>query len=144
MRTKSLTVLGQNEAGRKTLIGRLIYMFGLSLTQVSELDDNGCRSHGEVASLFEKNQIAPLFYGPSNIFEVEGITNPDVALWVVAATDIDSGNASRDALASLISNKQLQPKELLVIIINKMYLPLGGLELQSLIKSPHVGIQLAG
>ncbi|KZL80514.1 hypothetical protein CI238_11438, partial [Colletotrichum incanum] len=113
MRTKSLAVLGQNEAGRKTLIGRLIHMFGLSLTQVSELNDNGCKSHGEIASFLENNQIAPLFYGPSNRFNVEVITDPDVALWVVAATDADNGNASRDELASLISNKQRQPKELL-------------------------------
>ncbi|KZL70981.1 HR1 repeat Rho-binding protein, partial [Colletotrichum tofieldiae] len=92
----------------------------LDMMRVAELEANGVTTYSGIVSFYEKNDVAQMFYGPSNCFKVEMTTTPDAALWVVDATDSDKGNASSEALISLISNKQLQPRELLVVVINKM------------------------
>lgn len=47
-------------------------------------------------------------------------SNPEVVVWVVDATSADSGERSSQELASSLSNASLQPKEKLLILINKM------------------------
>ncbi|KAK2005459.1 hypothetical protein LZ32DRAFT_546041 [Colletotrichum eremochloae] len=120
MATKTFAVLGQDGVGKKTIIGSLIYKCGLDMMRLAELEEKGVTTYNGIASFYEKNHIAQTFYGPSNRFKVEMTTTPDAALWVVDATDSDKGKASSEALISLISNQQLQPRELLLIVINKM------------------------
>ncbi|KAK3942843.1 hypothetical protein QBC46DRAFT_308373 [Diplogelasinospora grovesii] len=121
MGSKTLTVLGAKGAGKKTLIGSLIYKCGMGLEQLAQLESSTNGEYADIVSFFEENGIAKSFYAPSANIVVEQSTMPDIACWVVDATDSDRGRASSSELTSLISAGLLKPKDKLLILINKMY-----------------------
>ncbi|KAI1504196.1 hypothetical protein F5X99DRAFT_53699 [Biscogniauxia marginata] len=120
MGTKLLQIHGDDGAGKKTLLGRLIYQFGLELPQLEQLERNGVQGYAPLVSFYEKEDIPQSFYTPSARFVIDKNKIPDAAIWVVDATNADRGRASSQKLASLISAEELQPKGSLLIVVNKM------------------------
>ncbi|KAI1283407.1 hypothetical protein F5Y07DRAFT_349617 [Xylaria sp. FL0933] len=122
MLTKYLRVLGDDGAGKKTLIGSLIHKCGLNLPQIEPLEKNGIRDFAGIVSFFNKNGMTLSFYGPSANYIVELKEVPDVqiAFWVVDASALDQGHASCSRLASLLSAGEVRPREQLLILVNKM------------------------
>ncbi|KAI1034495.1 hypothetical protein LB504_004351 [Fusarium proliferatum] len=70
MGTKSLSVLGNDGAGKKALIGSLIYKCGLELPQLKQLESEGISQYEKIVPFFEKNGRAQSFYAPSGTFTV--------------------------------------------------------------------------
>ncbi|KAH8906189.1 hypothetical protein BR93DRAFT_969397 [Coniochaeta sp. PMI_546] len=120
MASKTLTVLGAKGAGKKTLIGSLIYKCGMGLEQLAQLERSTNGNYADIVSFFEEKDITKSFYTPSANIVIEQSTKPDIACWVVDATDPDRGRASSSELISLITAGLLQPKDKLLILINKM------------------------
>ncbi|KAI1352070.1 hypothetical protein F5Y01DRAFT_280554 [Xylaria sp. FL0043] len=122
MLTKYLRVLGDDGAGKKTLIGSLTHKCGLDLPQIELLEKNGIRDFAGIVSFFKKNGMTLSFYGPSANYIVELKEVPDVqiAFWVVDASALDKGRASCRRLVSLLSAGELRPQEQLLILVNKM------------------------
>ncbi|KAI0798415.1 hypothetical protein GGR55DRAFT_693219 [Xylaria sp. FL0064] len=122
MLTKCLGVLGDDGAGKKTLIGSLTHKCGLDLPQIELLEKNGIRDFAGIVSFFNKNDMTLSFYGPSANYIVELKEVPDVqiAFWVVDAAALDQGRASCSRLVSLLSAGELRPQEQLLILVNKM------------------------
>ncbi|KAH7212024.1 hypothetical protein DER44DRAFT_821945 [Fusarium oxysporum] len=112
MTLRSLSVLGDAGAGKKTLVGCLIYM-------LEELERKGIQ-YGDIMTFFEKRGQPLCFHAPSGLFEVEKSQTPDVAIWVVDGSDLLTWAASATKLAALLSSGELLPRERLVIAINKM------------------------
>ncbi|KAK2695125.1 hypothetical protein QWA68_006060 [Fusarium oxysporum] len=136
MTLRSLSVLGDAGAGKKTLVGCLIFMVlfiifligscyansqwcGLGLPQLEELERKGIQ-YGDIVTFFEKRGQPLCFHAPSGLFEVEKSQTPDVAIWVVDGSDLLTWAASATKLAALLSSGELLPRERLVIAINKM------------------------
>ncbi|RYP88554.1 hypothetical protein DL769_000250 [Monosporascus sp. CRB-8-3] len=95
MITKSVQILGDDGAGKRTLIGRLIYgCGGLELPQLEKLERGGIREYTQMANFYENEHMKQLFYTPSSQFVVDKSKTPDVLLWVVDATVSDSSRAS--------------------------------------------------
>jgi len=120
MATKSLAVLGKDGAGKKTLVGNLLYTSGIDLTQLQQLERNTDRKYSDIGPFFEVKGIAKSFYAPSGKIVVENSATPDIAFWVVDASSSDRGAASRVELGSLVSRGSLKPKGKLLILVNKM------------------------
>ncbi|KAF4448445.1 hypothetical protein F53441_8169 [Fusarium austroafricanum] len=120
MGAKSLSVLGKDGAGKKTLIGSLIYKCGLELPQLKELESEGISQYEKIVPFFEKNGYAQSFYAPSGTFTVQKNQSPDVAFWVVDASDSSSWGSSAESLSATLSSGLLSPREKLIIIVNKM------------------------
>ncbi|KAK0367885.1 HR1 repeat Rho-binding protein [Colletotrichum abscissum] len=120
MATKTLTVLGERAAGKKTLVGRLIYSCGLTMTQLEQLQSNGVDDYVSLVAFFEEKDIEASFFAPSARFIVQQTQEPDVAIWLIDASQQTSWDASLEELKSLLSDKQLQPKDKLLILANKM------------------------
>ncbi|KAH7178305.1 hypothetical protein DER46DRAFT_590893 [Fusarium sp. MPI-SDFR-AT-0072] len=136
MSLRSLSVLGDAGAGKKTLVGGLIYVVlfiifligscyansqwcGLGLSQLEELERKGIQ-YGDIVTFFEKRGQPLCFHAPSGLFEVEKSQTPDVAIWVVDGSESLTWAASATKLAALLSNGELLPRESLVIAINKI------------------------
>ncbi|KAI1489345.1 hypothetical protein F5X96DRAFT_641376 [Biscogniauxia mediterranea] len=117
---KILRIHGDDGAGKKTLLGRLIYQFGLELPQLERLERNGVEGYAQLVSFYEKENITQSFHTPSSQFVINKNETPDAVIWVVDATELDSGRASSQRLASLISAGELQPKGKLLVVVNKM------------------------
>ncbi|KAI0598550.1 hypothetical protein F4775DRAFT_592270 [Biscogniauxia sp. FL1348] len=126
MSTKVLQIHGDDGAGKKTLLGRLIYQFGLELPQLERLERNGVQGYAQLVSFYEKENITQSFYTPSSQFVVNKNETPDVVIWVVDATNSDSGRASSQRLAALISAGELQPRGKLLVVVNKMQVDTAG------------------
>ncbi|KAI0814365.1 hypothetical protein GGR55DRAFT_675651 [Xylaria sp. FL0064] len=122
MLTKYLRVLGDDGAGKKTLIGSLAHKCGLDLPQIELLEKNGIRDFAGIISFFNKNNMTLSFYGSSAKYIVELKEVPDVqiAFWVVDASALDQGRASCSRLVSLLSAGELRPQEQLLILVNKL------------------------
>ncbi|KAI1637620.1 hypothetical protein F4809DRAFT_649736 [Biscogniauxia mediterranea] len=120
MGTKVLRIHGDDGAGKKTLLGRLIYQFGLELPQLERLERNGVEGYAQLVSFYEKENVTQSFHTPSSQFVINKNETPDAVIWVVDATESDSGRASSQRLASLISAGELQPKGKLLVVVNKM------------------------
>ncbi|SPO02536.1 uncharacterized protein DNG_05209 [Cephalotrichum gorgonifer] len=120
MAVKTLRVLGEERVGKKTLIGSLIYKCGLELPQLEKLERNGIRDLDAIVPFYEKAGITPCFYAPSGQLVVEKTATPDILLWVVDATDADKGSVSSQKLAAALSDGTVQPREKLLILVNKM------------------------
>ncbi|KAH7253796.1 uncharacterized protein BKA55DRAFT_566277 [Fusarium redolens] len=119
MTSRSLSVLGDDGAGKKTLLGCLIYMCGLGLSQLQELEQKGIR-YGDIVIFLEKRGHPQSFYAPSGLFRVEDSQTPDIAIWVVDGSDSLIWAASAKKLAALLSSGELQPREKLIIAVNKI------------------------
>ncbi|KAG5772586.1 hypothetical protein H9Q73_012411 [Fusarium xylarioides] len=119
MSWKSPSLLGDPGAGKKTLIACLIYMCGLGLSQLEELERKGIRS-GDIVPFFEERGQPLCFHAPSGLFKVEKIQTPGVAIWVVDGSDPLTWATSAQKLAAMLSSGELQPRERLIIAINKM------------------------
>lgn len=120
MATKTLSVLGNEGAGKKTLIGSLIYKCGLELPQLEELERAGVRQYTEIVPFYEKMGRAQFFHAPSGPFVVDKSGTQDVALWVVDGADSASWALSAQNLSKSLSNGALQPRDKLIVAINKM------------------------
>ncbi|CAF3536309.1 hypothetical protein SNK05_009756 [Fusarium graminearum] len=120
MGAKSLSVLGNDGAGKKALIGSLIYKCGLELPQLQQLESEGISQYEKIVPFFEKNGLAQSFYAPSGAFTVQKNQTPDVAFWVVDASDSSSWGSSAEKLSTTLSSGVLNPREKLIIIVNKM------------------------
>ncbi|UNI13447.1 hypothetical protein JDV02_000193 [Purpureocillium takamizusanense] len=121
MATKSLSVLGDAGAGKKTLVGNLIYKCGLELPRVEELEGEGIRQYAEIVLFYQRKGYKQSFHSPSGSFVVQtSSAAPDVVLWVVDATDAGNYTTSAQKLATLLSNGTLRPREKLLILVNKM------------------------
>lgn len=120
MASKSLAVLGKDGAGKKTLVGSLLYKCGLDPRQLQQLESGTDRKYVDIVPFFEENGMTKSFYAPSAKIVVEDTTTPNIAFWVVDASSPDRGTASSAELASLISAGSLKPNEKLLILLNKM------------------------
>ncbi|KAI4863267.1 hypothetical protein F4820DRAFT_427470 [Hypoxylon rubiginosum] len=119
---KFIQIHGDDGAGKRTLIGRLMYICGgLGLSQMEQLEQNGIREYAEIAAFCKDQNMTRLFYTPSSQVVVDESKKPDALLWVVDATAPDSGRSSSQKLASLITTGQAQTPESLVILVNKMH-----------------------
>jgi len=121
MADKTMAVRGRGGAGKKTVVGSLLYKCGLDLNLLQRLESKTDRQYRDVAGFFDQNGIAKSFYAPSAKIVVDDSTSaPDIVLWVVDVSSPDRGAASSADLASLISSGALKPKERLLILLNKM------------------------
>ncbi|KAF5986479.1 hypothetical protein FCOIX_1538 [Fusarium coicis] len=118
--SKSLRVLGNNGAGKKTLIGSLIYKCGLELPQLEELERKEIQDCAEIVPFYEERGRAQSFYTPSELFIVEKNQAPDVAFWVVDASDSTNWELSVQNMTNSLSSGALQPRDKLIILVNKM------------------------
>ncbi|KAK3389408.1 hypothetical protein B0H63DRAFT_463584 [Podospora didyma] len=116
---KTLAVQGADGAGKKTLIGNLIYKCGLDLNKLKLLEANTGRRYDNIVPHFEEHNIRLAFYAPSGTVVVEDTKTPDILIWVVDVTDPDQGKESSSRLAEAIAGG-LVPKEKLLILLNKM------------------------
>ncbi|KAF5976027.1 hypothetical protein FCOIX_7280 [Fusarium coicis] len=116
----SLTVIGNENAGKRTLIGSLIYKCGLGLPQLGELEREGIQRFSEIVPFYEKNGYAQSFYAPSGLVTVQKIQEPDYAIWVVDGSDSPSWNSSAQKLGRLLLSGEIQPRKKLIIAVNKM------------------------
>lgn len=121
---KTLKVLGDNGAGKKTLLGCVIYQCGMSLADVEAMETSKVEGYGGIVPFLNHQGKEISFYGPSSVYVVQDIDedagNPHVVFWVVDTTASDHGKSSSERLASMLSANGLQPQERLIIIANKM------------------------
>ncbi|KAI0382695.1 hypothetical protein F5Y04DRAFT_41953 [Hypomontagnella monticulosa] len=121
MISKFMQIRGDPGAGRTTLIGRLIYEYGgLGLPQLEQFEQKGAREYTQIAAFCEKENLMQHFYTASSQFIVDESKTPHTLVWIVDATVPDGGQASSQKLASLISTAYVQPRENLVVLVNKM------------------------
>ncbi|KAJ9161561.1 hypothetical protein NKR19_g2187 [Coniochaeta hoffmannii] len=122
MASKTLAVFGQGGAGKKTLVGSLLYKCeGITMDVLRHLEGSTDRKYESVVPFFEQRGLAMSFYAPSGKIEVDNsTTTPDIAIWLADVANADRGAASSSELASRISNGSLKPKEKLLILLNKM------------------------
>ncbi|CZS74217.1 unnamed protein product [Fusarium graminearum] len=120
MRVKSLSVFGNDGAGKKALIGSFIYKCGLELPQLKQLESEGIGRYEEIVPFFEKNGRPQSFYSPSGTFIIQKSQTPDVAFWVVDASDSSSWGSSAERLSAALSGGMLNPLEKLIIVVSKM------------------------
>lgn len=120
MTAKSLAVFGLDGAGKKTLVGSLIYKCGLELPELERLEKNGITKMAEIVAFYKKEGLDQSFYAPSAQFVVEETLTPSTAIWLVDVTDSDHGKASSEGLSDLISSGPLKPKDKLLVVLNKI------------------------
>ncbi|KAK0709353.1 hypothetical protein B0T26DRAFT_654097 [Lasiosphaeria miniovina] len=118
--SKTLAVFGQPGVGKKTLVGSLLYKCGMDLSLLQQLESSGTRKYVDIVPFFEQHKLAKTFYAPSTTITIVNGKTPDLVIWVVDASALDRGASSPDELASLISHKDIEPKEKLLILVNKM------------------------
>ncbi|KAF5555513.1 hypothetical protein FMEXI_1493 [Fusarium mexicanum] len=119
MSWRSLSLRGNRGAGKKTLIACLIYMCGLELSRLEELERKGIQ-HGDIVPFFEERGQPLCFHAPSGLFKVEESQTPDFAIWVVDGSDRLTWATSAQKLALMLSSGELQPRESLIIVVNKL------------------------
>ncbi|KXX73338.1 hypothetical protein MMYC01_210440 [Madurella mycetomatis] len=139
MSTKSLAVFGHGRAGKKSIVGSLIYRCGLDLQKLGQLEIGTNRKISEIVPFFDQKGIAKAFYAPSAQFVVEDTATPDVAFWVVDASSPDQGAQLGPAsLARHLAEGSVNPKEKLIILVNKIVriVPIAALQGGNLIESP--------
>lgn len=104
--------------------------------QLETLQSHGVDTYAGLIAFFEEKGMEASFYAPSARFIVQrkflrrnqGETlklyadteQPDVAIWLIDASQQTSWDASLMQLKSLLSETRLQPKEKLLVVANKM------------------------
>ncbi|EAQ91929.1 hypothetical protein CHGG_00164 [Chaetomium globosum CBS 148.51] len=117
MADKTMAVRGRSGAGKKTVVGSLLY---------KGLESRTDGQYRDVPGYFDQNGIVKSFYAPSAKIVVDGedylhsTSAPDIVLWVVDVSSPDRGAASSADLASIICSGALKPKDKLLILLNKM------------------------
>ncbi|KAL1840619.1 hypothetical protein VTJ49DRAFT_270 [Mycothermus thermophilus] len=107
MASKTLAVRGASGAGKKTLIGRLVFSCGgLGLEQLENLERRNRTSYPDVVRLFNEIGEKPSFWAPTAKIIVQGTA--------------DQAKASSADLRSLLAEDKWKPKERLVVVVNKM------------------------
>ncbi|KAK8044439.1 hypothetical protein PG993_004463 [Apiospora rasikravindrae] len=118
---RTLTFLGADAAGKKTLVGQFMWKMGPDMTLVERLERNNVRRLNEMQPFMERQGMEMLVdLSPHAYYVVGPSQEPEVAVWVVDATSSDTGEASSQELASSLSSGSLRPKEKLLILVNKM------------------------
>lgn len=95
---------------------------GLEQSRLGELEQQGIRNYTDLVPYYQSKGYVQSFYAPSGLFTVQNTANqlPDVAFWVVDAADSTSWASSAEKLAASLSAKEIQPREKLLILVNKM------------------------
>ncbi|CEJ91843.1 hypothetical protein VHEMI07531 [[Torrubiella] hemipterigena] len=120
MTTKSLNIIGDDGAGKKTLGGCLIHKCGLQLPRLEELERSGVSQFREITSFYDNKGYAKSFHGPTGQYVIQNSPVCDVAFWVVDASEPNNWATSAQKLESLLSSDALRPTEKLFILVNKM------------------------
>ncbi|KAH7009119.1 uncharacterized protein B0I36DRAFT_258166 [Microdochium trichocladiopsis] len=121
MASKTLCVLGDANAGKKTLTWHLVFTCGASLPEIAPIEKSRICDYRGIATLYRQKGRPVSFYGPSaqyTITDIPGIA--DIALWAVDASADDYGARSSQSLASLLSSGKLRVEEQLIIVATKM------------------------
>ncbi|PCD21890.1 hypothetical protein AU210_015693 [Fusarium oxysporum f. sp. radicis-cucumerinum] len=116
----SLNILGCDGAGKKTLVGSLIYKCGLGLPRLKELERESISQIEQIVPFYEKKGYAQTFYAPPGLVTVQKSQTPDYVIWVVDGPDLSTWNSSAEKLRSLLFNGDIQPRKKLIIAVNKM------------------------
>ncbi|KAJ9413488.1 hypothetical protein FOXG_21456 [Fusarium oxysporum f. sp. lycopersici 4287] len=116
----SLNILGCDGAGKKTLVGSLIYKCGLGLLRLKELERESINQFQQIVPFYEKKGYAQTFYAPPGLVTVQKSQTPDYVIWVVDGPDLSTWNSSAEKLRSLLLNGDIQPRKKLIIAVNKM------------------------
>ncbi|KAH7007935.1 uncharacterized protein B0I36DRAFT_437121 [Microdochium trichocladiopsis] len=147
MASKTMCVLGDADAGKKTLTWHLVFTCGASLPEIAPIEKSRVRDYRGIATVYRQQGRPVSFYGPSaqytiignhdypphpkktNHFTEDIPGNADVALWAVDASADDYGACSSQRLASLLSSRKLRVEEQLIIIATKIIsiVPVSGL-----------------
>ncbi|KAH7010646.1 uncharacterized protein B0I36DRAFT_436936 [Microdochium trichocladiopsis] len=110
MASKAMCVLGDADAGKKTLTWHLVFTQGRPVS-----------FHGPSAQYtITGNHDYPRHLEKTNHSTEDIPGNADVALWAVDASADDYGACSSQRLASLLSSGKLRVEEQLIIIATKM------------------------
>ncbi|KAK1471600.1 hypothetical protein CCUS01_06084 [Colletotrichum cuscutae] len=64
------------------------------MNQMEQLQANGVDKYADMVTFFEKKGIEASFYAPSARFMVQQTEEPDVAIWLIDASQQDSWTAS--------------------------------------------------
>ncbi|KAH7012276.1 uncharacterized protein B0I36DRAFT_300104 [Microdochium trichocladiopsis] len=121
MASKAMCVLGDADAGKKTLTWHLVFTCGASLPEIAPIEKSRVCDYRGIATLYRQQGRPVSFYGPSAQYTITDIPgNADVALWAVDASADDYGACSSQRLASLLSFGKLRVEEQLIIIATKM------------------------
>ncbi|KAL0777558.1 hypothetical protein CaCOL14_005211 [Colletotrichum acutatum] len=72
------------------------------MNQLEQLQANGVDKYADLVTFFEKEGIEASFYAPSARFLVQQIEEPDVAIWLIDASQQDSWKASLGELRDLV------------------------------------------
>ncbi|KAH7012209.1 uncharacterized protein B0I36DRAFT_369989 [Microdochium trichocladiopsis] len=138
MASKTLCVLGDANAGKKTLTWHLVFTCGASLPEIAPIEKSRICDYRGIATLYRQKGRPVSFYGPSAQYTITGDhdypphleqTNhstedipgiADIALWAVDASADDYGARSSQSLASLLSSGKLRVEEQLIIVATKM------------------------
>lgn len=109
---KTLAVFGQDGAGKKTIVGNLLYkvcaysndtilstanrglinyQLGIDLKVLQQLETNTSRTYADIVTYFDQNNLVKSFYAPSGTIVVDGTLpelffNPMVALILTASS----------------------------------------------------------
>ncbi|KAH7033043.1 uncharacterized protein B0I36DRAFT_241515 [Microdochium trichocladiopsis] len=121
MAPKTMCILGDEAAGKKTLTGHLVFTCGASLPEIELLEKSRVRDYRGIATLYRQQGRPVSFYGPSAQYTVTDVPgNAHVALWVVDASADDHGASSSQRLETLLSSGEFRVDEQLIIIATKM------------------------
>lgn len=114
------------------------YQCGIQLSQLGKLEQEGISEYAKIPSFCQERGYIQSFHTPSGTFEATSTLlciflapsyahirhaasqTPDVALWVVDASDEVNWLSSAQSLAALLADGKLRPTQRLLIVINKM------------------------
>ncbi|KAK4209932.1 hypothetical protein QBC37DRAFT_377595 [Rhypophila decipiens] len=120
---RSMVVLGQPGAGKRTLVGSILYKLGIDLSLLQRLERETGRKYPDIVAYFDKNNLIKSFHSPSGtiiIHDYQSEPDHDLTLWVVNGASDDRGASSSAELKSLIADGLKTPKRQLLIVVNQM------------------------
>ncbi|KAH7053203.1 P-loop containing nucleoside triphosphate hydrolase protein [Macrophomina phaseolina] len=117
---RTVRVLGPSLAGKKTLMGVLIYMCGLDLKMIEQLQAENIGKYDQIIDHFRRKKISPVFSAKSGPVRFTDSLQPDGVIYVVDATDPHHSALSNELDLTVSEKETLKATGSLILVVNKM------------------------
>ncbi|KAK7720733.1 hypothetical protein SLS57_005270 [Botryosphaeria dothidea] len=117
---RTIKVVGPHLAGKKTLMGAMLYMCGLDLSKLEQLQKDGIHEYDKIIGYYQEKGIAPVFSAKTGTMRFSDSPQTDGVVYVLDAAGsneaiFNSGQSFADP-----DRETFKVAGSLILAINKM------------------------
>ncbi|KAH7033957.1 P-loop containing nucleoside triphosphate hydrolase protein [Macrophomina phaseolina] len=117
---RTVKVIGPPSTGKKTLMGTMLYMCGLDLRELEQLQKDGIDAYDKIIGYYHKNGLTPVFAAKSGMMRFADSPQADGLIYVLDATGSKDAILHSGQVFTQSECEMFKATGSLILVVNKM------------------------